>query len=94
MKLTLHSRVQQSDTIMTGEENGQTVMMDIVNGGYIQLEGTGAFIWEQIATEKSVSDVCDALLASYEIDEATCTATCLEFLTDLAEGGAVTIIAE
>ncbi len=94
MTLKLSDRVKQSDTIMTGEENGQTVMMDIVNGGYIQLDPIGAAIWSEIETEKTITEVRDAMLARYNVDEETCTKHCLAFLTELAGGGAVIVSSE
>lgn len=53
--------------------------------GMITLNGTGAFLWEQLKEERSEEELLAALLSEYEVDEATAKAGIEAFIAKLQE---------
>ncbi|WP_347488032.1 PqqD family protein [Desulfoscipio sp. XC116] len=53
--------------------------------GMISLNGTGAFLWKQLAEDKTEQELLSAMLEEYETDEATVKADISEFLQKLKE---------
>lgn len=51
--------------------------------GLMTLNEVGAFIWRQLATERSEEGLLVALLGEYEVDEATAKSDLDEFLSAL-----------
>lgn len=49
----------------------------------ITLNETGAFLWQQLETEKTPDDLLKAMLSEYAVDEATAKADILEFVDNL-----------
>jgi hypothetical protein len=76
---------------LAAEVGNELVMMSAAKGNYIGLSQVGAHIWKLIETPRSIESLCDALVAEYEVDPATCRAEVDTFLTTLAELGAVRV---
>jgi hypothetical protein len=55
--------------------------------GMINLNGSAAFLWKQLAAEKSERQLVSALLEEYETEEATAKADVSEFLKALKAAG-------
>lgn len=53
--------------------------------GLIKLNESGAFLWEQLKTDRTEEELLAALLAEYAVDEATAKADIAAFLTSLKE---------
>jgi len=51
----------------------------------IVLDGTGAFIWEKIDGRATIKEICDALMADYEVDEQQAKNDVSEFIAQLKE---------
>ncbi|HPB11813.1 MAG TPA: PqqD family protein [Kiritimatiellia bacterium] len=51
------------------------------------LNGMGLWFWEQMARPVAKAELLGAMLAEYEVDEATARAEIDRFLTDLSEKG-------
>ena len=49
----------------------------------ITLNETGAFLWQQLETEKTPDDLLKAMLSEYAVDEASAKADILEFIDNL-----------
>ena len=62
---------------------GEKVMIDFSTGKYFLLKGVANDIWDYIQSPITVGTIVDNLLAEYEVDEATCYKSVLEFLTQL-----------
>jgi hypothetical protein len=69
---------------------GEIVILDLTGGEYFGLTEVGAFVWELIKQRRSVGDVVQAVLETYEVDEKTCRNDVTELLEDLAARGLVT----
>lgn len=70
---------------------GSTVVVPLDDSltfhGMIKLNGSGKFLWEQLAEEKTREELLQALCKAYEIDEATAAQDLDAFLSHLREMG-------
>ena len=82
-ELTTDSLISQTEELVASEIDGETVMMSIENGKYYGLDNIGSFIWEQIESPVSVSDLMDMILLDYDIDRETCERDVMAFLKKL-----------
>lgn len=79
------------DGFMLRKVAGQTVVLPI--GGdldlnmMITLNDTGAFLWEKLQDEADEAGLVAALLAEYDVDEATATAAVQAFVAKLNDNG-------
>ena len=66
---------------------GQTVVLptggDLDINMMITLNGTGAFLWEHLQEETDEAALVSALLAEYDVDEATASAAVTAFVEKL-----------
>ena len=66
---------------------GQTVVLptggDLDINMMITLNGTGAFLWEHLQEETNEAALVSALLAEYDVDEATASAAVTAFVGKL-----------
>lgn len=56
----------------------------------ITLNDTGKFLWERLETGAEVEELVSALLAEYDVDEATARAGVERFIAKLNENGFLT----
>ena len=79
------------DGFLLRQVAGQTVVLP--TGGeldlnmMITLNGTGAFLWERLAEETNEEALCAALLAEYDVDEATAKSAVAAFVKKLNDNG-------
>ena len=57
--------------------------------GMVTLNATGAFIWELLETEQTEVSLAEALVARYEVDEATALADVQAFVKKRKPIGAI-----
>ena len=57
--------------------------------GMITLNGTGAFLWEKLKEETSEDKLVEALLAEYDVDEATARRSVNTFIGKLKGNGLI-----
>jgi len=55
--------------------------------GMITLNGCGAFLWEQLESDKTEAELVQAVQAEYEIDEQTASTDVKQFVAVLARAG-------
>ena len=55
--------------------------------GMITLNGSGAFLWEQLETDKTETELRQAMQTEYEIDEETAAADIRQFIDRLSHAG-------
>lgn len=70
---------------------GQTVVLptgeDLDLNMMITLNDTGAFLWEKLENETSEAELTAALLAEYDVDEATAKSAVAAFVQKLENNG-------
>lgn len=81
----MDSRVQRQDNnLIISELGSDLVMMDVENGSYLSLNKTGRIIWEQLENPILVANLIKYLMNRFPVDEKTCTAETLDFLTKIS----------
>ena len=83
--------MKMKDGFLLRQVAGQTVVLPI--GGdmdlnlMITLNDTGAFLWEKLQEETDEAALVAALLAEYDVDEATAKQAVADFVAKLNENG-------
>ena len=53
--------------VMAREVGGETVILDLASGTYYGLDPVGARIWQLMAEGQTLTQVCEVMLAEYEV---------------------------
>ena len=53
--------------MMAREVGDETVILDLANGTYYGLDPVGARIWQLMAAGQTLVQVCEVMLAEYEV---------------------------
>jgi len=70
---------------VAGEHVVLSVGGEVDLNGMITLNDTGCTLWKRLEQEADLSDLTDALLAEYEVDEPTARAAAERFVEKLKE---------
>jgi hypothetical protein len=81
--LTLSSIVVRGSEQLSGNVDGEAVLLHVEAGRYFNLNALGTHIWEQIALPIRVSELIAQLQVRYAVDQPTCAAEVLAFLQRL-----------
>ena len=85
--LALNSIVQRDPEVIAAEADRELVMVSVATGHYYGLSDVAREIWDTIERPKKISDLVDDLVASYNIDLASCGEQTLSFLDALLDEG-------
>jgi hypothetical protein len=85
VEISLQSRIAASAEQVSCRVEDETVILSLRTGEYYGLNPVAACIWELLQEERSVSELRDALLGMYDVDEATCTEQTLAVLRDMQD---------
>lgn len=72
---------------MSGSLEGETVVLNLVDGNYYSLDPVGARIWELVQTPSRVADVEATLLDEFEVEQEQCRNDLVQLLEQLLELG-------
>ena len=73
--------------MVSGNMDGEIVMLSLQRGEYFGLDKVGSRIWELIEQSITVDNIKKVLLDEYEVDVLTCEKDLIEFLEDLESKG-------
>jgi len=68
--MRLSDRVNIPMQVMARQVGDETVILDLASGTYYGLDPVGARIWQLIAQGRTLAQVCEAMLAEYEVTAA------------------------
>ncbi len=85
------SIIRRKDEIISGDVDGETVMMSIEGGNYHSLNETGSRIWDLLENSSTVGRIIDALKDEYETEPEVITREAYRFLEQLLERGIIQI---
>jgi hypothetical protein len=91
MKIKLINKVQRNPEMVSGNMDGEVVMLSIQRGEYFGLDMIGSRIWELIEHSVKVEEIMTRLLEEYDVDEKTCLGDLIEFLEDLQNKGLIIV---
>jgi hypothetical protein len=78
-----------SQRAISSDLAGEAAIIDFQSGSYYGLDEVGATIWKLIAEPRTVSEICDAVVAEYEVDPEVCERDVLALLGKLAASGLI-----
>lgn len=65
--MNLSDKVTIPAQVMARVVGDETVILDLANGTYYGLDPVGARIWQLMAEVQTLAQVCEAMLAEYEV---------------------------
>ena len=77
--------IRRKDEIISGDVDGETVMMSIEGGTYHSLNETGRRIWELLESPCTVRRIIDALKDEFDAKSEVITEEVYQFLDQLIE---------
>ena len=83
--------VRRANDVFSANIDTELVMMRLESNGYFGLDAIGRRIWELLAAPRTVSAICTALAAEYDVAPAECEADVVRFLGELAAYGVVDV---
>lgn len=84
LTVTLSTRlVARTELLSCQVGDDGTVLLDPATGTYLGLDGSAAVIWARLAHTSTVRDLCDAVLAEFEVEAEQCERDVLTFVDDL-----------
>ena len=69
----------------------ELVVLDLESSAYLSINGTGAVLWARLEQGATKKDLTDALIAEFEVDNATATRDVEAFVADLDRRGLLLI---
>ena len=65
--MNLSDKVTIPAQVMARTVGNETVILDLASGTYYGLDPVGARIWQLMVEGKTLAEVCEAMLAEYEV---------------------------
>lgn len=90
----LNTVVVQKEDLLSSELDGDTVLMSVTQASYYGLDSTSQRIWNMIAQPCRVADLCERLVADYDVERTTCEQHVCAFLTELNTEGLIRVVTE
>jgi hypothetical protein len=83
------SRFRIGPEIVHETVDGEVIAIDLANGSYYSLAGSGPAIWELLASGISEAEIGTALISRFEAEEAEISAAVSALLGQLQENGLI-----
>jgi len=91
------SALHPEDTICLSKQavwsdlNGEIAILHLTSGVYFGLEGAGCAIWKFLQEPRTVGQIIEHLLATFDVPRDVCEQLTLSFLEQLAEPGLILV---
>jgi hypothetical protein len=92
VEINIDTVVVQTENLLSSELDDDTVLMGVTQAAYYGLDATSQRIWDLISQPRQVSDLCDQLVAEYDVDRTTCEQQVCTFLTKLKNEDLIRIV--
>ena len=84
--------IRRSEELVASDLEGETVMMSVQSGMYYGLDSIGSHVWQLIEQPRSVSELCDILLAEYAVEREQCERDVIALLNEMRGEGIVDVL--
>ena len=84
--------VVASKELAAADLGEEVAILNLTNGVYYSLNPVGARIWSLIQEPRSVRDVCNTLVAQYDVDSDRCEQDAIALLQQLAENDLIDVV--
>ena len=71
--------------------NEEVAILDLDRSQYFGLESVGVEIWEALEQPRSVAQLCDRVVETFEVSRAECEKDVLELLSNLQTEGLIEV---
>lgn len=83
---TLDTKISRAPEQVSGDIDGQVVLLSMANEKYFKLNEVGSRIWELMEKPITVGDIIDKLRTEFDVPEEQCQRQVLSFLAQLSRG--------
>lgn len=80
---------RRSDVLANDLSATETVMLDVAGGSYYGMRDVSKVIWDHLESPLTVNELCERLIAEFDVDPETCRREATAFLEDLHERGLI-----
>lgn len=87
MERKLSGRVTVPSQVMDRTVGDETVILDLESGAYYGLDPVGARMWQLMGEDKTLGEVCDAMLDEYDVARNQLEEDLLRLVEELAGKG-------
>jgi hypothetical protein len=87
--ISLFDVIVQGQGNIVSDKGGEKVMLSVHNGKYYNLGELGGRIWDLINEPIRVSQLVNALMVEYNVDQSECEQGVVSFLTHLTVEGLI-----
>lgn len=87
--MNLADKVTIPPQVMARQVGDETVILDLASGTYYGLDAVGARIWQLLGEDKNLAEVCEAMLAEYDVTREEFERDLDDLLTALAGKGLI-----
>jgi hypothetical protein len=91
-KISLNSKVAQTEGNVVSDMDGEKVMLSIESGNYYNLGELGGEIWDLIKAPIEINKMVDTLLLTYEVEKEVCEQHVLSYIEQLSREGLIQVI--
>ena len=91
MALRDDQRLTTSNKVLSRVFDGDAVLLDLGSGTYFGLNEVGSRIWQSLEKGATVAELVAAVLAGFEVDEATARRDLDALLEDLSTRGLIVV---
>jgi hypothetical protein len=81
--------IKRSDNQVFCVLDDEVALLNLDRAHYFGLNDTGAHIWQSLETPRSVADLCQDVLAHFEVSADICRQDVLDFLVNMQEAGLI-----
>ncbi|MFO7642597.1 MAG: PqqD family protein [Candidatus Competibacteraceae bacterium] len=87
--MKLSDRVTVPSQVMDRSVGDETVILNLESGTYYGLDPVGARMWQLLGEGKPLGEVCDAMLAEYDVTRDRLEEDLLKLVEELAGKGLI-----
>ncbi len=89
--MNLTDKVTIPAEVMARQVGEETVILDLASGTYFGLDPVGARIWQLVSEGRALMEVCEVMLAEYDVSRDEIERDLTELLDALGEKGLIKV---
>ena len=89
--MNLTDKVKIPEQVMARQVGEETVILDLASGTYFGLDPVGARIWQLLGEGRALAEVCESMLAEYDVSRDEFERDLTELLDALGEKGLIKV---
>ncbi|PON11036.1 hypothetical protein C2W62_46930 [Candidatus Entotheonella serta] len=90
--ISLQTTLRRSGNLFAGPLGHETVMMDMTQGRYFELNTTATWLWNALESPQTISDLLDQLTEVFQVSADQCEQDIIAFIEGLLDRGWVEIM--